>query len=109
MKEMITKLKRLEKDLRGMQGHLQKQEWPARSLTLIANDLNTWLGMAASTTETLKGVLSNLEDTKAEVQEIIEEERGGQVPSEPVREPEDGEASGEVSPQEPGEEEPPGD
>lgn len=96
MKHMITKLERLEKDLRAMQGHLQEQEWPARSISLTANDLNTWLGMAASTTETLKGVLRNLEETKAEVKEIIEEEKGGKVPSEPVSEPPDGEASDQV-------------
>ncbi len=109
MEEMIGKLERLEEDLLAMRDHLQEQEWPARSISLVANDLNTWLGMAANTTATLHHILSKLESTKVEVKDVIEEEKGGEVPSEQVSEPEDRETGGEIPPQEPGEEEPPGD
>ncbi len=109
MKDVIEALTELKDDLGGIQDFLQGQEWPSRAITLIANDLNTWLGMAASSAETLLHLLVGLESAKAEVKEIIEEEESGEVPSEQVPEPEDLEASGEIPPQEPGDEKPPGD
>ncbi len=109
MKEIIAELGEMVTSLKRMKVRLREQEWPSNAITLVANDMSTWLGMAASTAETLRRILSGLEEAKAEVKEIIEEEKGGEVPSEPVREPEDREAGDKVSAQEPGEQEPPGD
>ncbi len=109
MEFTMQDLRVLAEDLRGFQKNLREREWPSRAITLIANDLGTWLGMAANSAETLLHVLEGLEGAKAEVKEIIEEEKGGKVPSEQVSEPEDREASGEVSPQEPGDQKPEGD
>lgn len=109
MEQVIGDLDSMTMDLRNWQEQLRKQEWPARSISLMARDLITWLGMAATAAERLSGILVPLETAKREVKEIIEEEKGGEVPSEPVPEPEDREASGEVPPQEPGDQEPQGD
>lgn len=124
MEEVIGDLDSMKMDLRNWQGQLREISWPARSISLVANDLITWLGMAASTAETLTRVLVPLEkakaevkevmdektifdlpipeEAKAEVKEIIEEEEGVEVPSEPVQEPEDREAGDTPPVQEPG-------
>ncbi len=109
MEKLIGDLDSMTMDLKNWQEQLRNQELPSQSIRLTANDMITWLGMAASVAETLVHVLGALEDAKAEVKEIIEEEKGGEVPSEQVSEPEDREASGEIPPQESGEQEPPGD
>jgi len=101
MEELMGDLDSMRMDMRNWQVQLREISWPSRSISLIANDLITWLGMAASVTETLAGLLAPLEETKPEVKEIIEEEESGEVPSEPVPEPEDREASDQVSTQEP--------
>lgn len=109
MKDVIEALAELKDDLEDMRGVLQGVEWPSRAITRLANDLNTWLGMAVRTALPLLHTLEGLEGAKREVTEIIEEERDGKVPSEQVSEPENREGSDKVSTQEPGGEKPPGD
>lgn len=101
MRGLINALEDLELTLRNMQRYLRAESWPSRSLTLMANDVIVWLGLTASSVETLKTVLEPLEEAKEEVKETIKEEKGGEDVGEQVSEPESGEVRPETPPQEP--------
>jgi hypothetical protein len=101
MKELISALEDLELSLGNMQEHLRGEEWPSREARLAANDVIISLDMAAHAVASLLLPLAPLEEAKAEVKEIIEEEKGGEDLGEQVPEPEDREAGDQVSIQEP--------
>ncbi len=96
MEKLTSALQDLELQMRNMQGHLRGLSWPSESLQHMANDVIVWLGLGASAVEGLRTVLGPTQEAAPVAEEIKEEEEGGEVPSEPVQQPEGGEAGDEV-------------
>lgn len=101
MKKLISALEDLALQIRNMEEYLQTVELPSREAQSLAIDVGIYGGMTVRAMENLRALLASLEEAKEEVKEAIEEEEGGEVPSEPVQEPEDSAPGGEAPVQEP--------
>ncbi len=97
MEKLIDSLDNVSMDVRNLKEYLQDVEMPSREARSLAVNVGIYGAMAAKSMETLSAILAGLEDAKAEVKDVIEEEKGGEVPSEPVQEPEDSSPGGEAS------------
>ncbi len=104
MEKLIDSLDNVSMDVRNIIEYVQEVEMLSREARSLKIDVKIYGGLAAKAMETLSVVLAGLEDAKREVKEITKEEKGEQVPSEPVQEPPDGTPGGETLIQDPGEE-----
>lgn len=91
MEDLMGDLDSMSMDLRNWQDQLKEVSWPSRSISLMANDVIVFLGMSARVIENLVALLEPLQEAMPEVEEVKEEEEGGegvgeQVPGEEVHE-----------------------
>jgi len=102
MEKLIDALDNVSMDMRNLKEYLQGVELPSREARSLATDVGIYGSMTVRAMQTLSTLLAGLEDAKTEAREAAKEEKGGEVPSKPVREPEDGPPGGEAPIQEPG-------